>query len=216
MSHEQERARMVDEQLRGRGINDERVLGACGTVPRHLFVPKEFRRDAYADHPLPIGAGQTISQPFIVALMTQLLRLQGHERVLEVGGGSGYQTAILSELALDVYTVERVPELATSLLRRVQRLGCMNVHARCANGSLGWSEHAPFDGIVVSAAAPHVPEALTAQLGEGGRMVMPVGPPQAQVLIALEKRQGRLYREEVTTCVFVPLIGEHGWPEEAS
>jgi len=216
MSYEPQRLRMVEEQLRARGITDARVLAACERIPRHQFVPKEYQRDAYADHPLPIGAGQTISQPFIVALMTQLLRLQGHERVLEVGGGSGYQTAILSELALEVYTVERVPELVRVLERRLQRLGCLNVHARCANGSLGWPEHAPFEGIVVSAAAPQVPEALTAQLAEGGRLVLPIGSLQAQTLVIVHKQHGQLSTAEVTGCVFVPLIGAYGWREEPS
>jgi protein-L-isoaspartate(D-aspartate) O-methyltransferase len=211
---ERERLRMVHEQLLGRGITDERVIAAFRKVPRHLFVPKELQDEAYADHPLPIGSGQTISQPYIVALMTQLLRLQGHERVLEIGAGSGYQTAILAELALEVFSVERLPELTRTLADRLTHLGYFNVRVTSGNGSLGWPEHAPYDGIIVTAAAPHIPAPLAAQLAEGGRMALPIGPHHAQVLIAAEKRTGTLHTKEITSCVFVPLIGDHGWPEQ--
>ena len=212
MSFEELRARMVEEQLRARGLTDERLLAAFRKVPRHLFVPAEFQKEAYADHPLPIGGGQTISQPYIVALMTQHLRLQGHERVLEIGAGSGYQTAILAELALEVFAVERLPELLHAVGQRLSELGYLNVHFNAGNGSLGWPEHAPYDAILVSAAAPEVPRPLIGQLAEGGRMVLPIGPHQAQMLVEVEKRRGTIHRKEIASCVFVPLIGEHGWP----
>jgi protein-L-isoaspartate(D-aspartate) O-methyltransferase len=213
MAFEVERQRMVQEQLQRRGILDPRVLTAFLKVPRHLFVPEAAWDQAYADHPVPIGAGQTISQPYIVALMTQLLRLQGHERVLELGTGSGYQLAILAELALDVYSVERVPELAAQALRRVEALGYLNVSMTTGNGSLGWPEHAPFDAIVVTAAAPQIPPPLVGQLAEGGRLVIPIGPSDSQRLVLAEKRDSQLYLQDVTRCVFVPLIGEYGWPD---
>ncbi len=212
MTFDEQRRRMVDEQLRSRGIREERVLTAFLKVPRHLFVPDELQRDAYADHPIPIGAGQTVSQPYMVALMTQLLRLQGHERVLEIGTGSGYQLAILAELALEVYSVERLPDLATTAVSRLERLGYLNVHLSSGNGSLGWAEHAPYDGVVVAAGAPGIPTPLVDQLADGGRLVIPIGPPEAQTLTLVEKRGQRIQQTSVTTCVFVPLIGEHGWP----
>lgn len=216
MSPERQRARMVEEQLLARGIGEERVVTAFRKVPRHLFVPQELQKEAYADHPLPIGSGQTISQPYIVALMTQLLRLQGHERVLEIGAGSGYQTAILAELALEVYSVERLPELVAATSARLEALGYTNVHLRCANGSLGIPEEAPFEGIIVTAAVPRIPDPLAGELMEGGRLVLPVGPPHAQVLIQAERHHGTLQTREITSCVFVPLIGEYGWPSESS
>ena len=215
MAFEEERERMVIEQLRARGVTDARLLEAFRTVPRHLFVPEELQEQAYTDHPLPIGAGQTISQPYMVALMTEWLHLQGHERALEIGAGSGYQTAILAALALEVFTVERIPDLARTVSERLTRLGYLNVHVTTGNGSLGWPEHAPYDAILVTAAAPEVPQPLVAQLAEGGRMVLPIGPPDGQMLIRVEKRQGKLHRRDVAHCVFVPLIGEHGWPPGA-
>ena len=207
-----ERRRMVDEQLRARGLKDERLLVAFRDTPRHLFVPEEFRQDAYADRPLPIGSAQTISQPYMVALMVDRLRLKGHERVLEIGGGSGYQTAILSQLALDVFSVERLPELLAAARERLTTLGYLNVHFTAGNGSLGWSEHAPYDAIIVSAAAPSVPQSLIDQLAEGSRMVLPIGPPEGQMLIEVEKRRGAVSQKPVASCVFVPLVGEYGWP----
>ena len=215
MNLDRHRERMVAEQLIARGIRDERVLAAFRKIPRHRFLPREHEGQAYADHPIPIGGGQTISQPYIVALMTELLRLQGHERVLEVGAGSGYQTAILAELALEVFSVERLPELAASASARLESLGYLNVHVRAANGSLGWSEHAPYDGIIVAAGAPSIPDSLADQLAEGGRLVLPIGPPHAQVLVQGEKVRGALHSREITNCVFVPLIGEQGWPGAA-
>ena len=209
---EAHRRRMVEEQLRARGLTDPRLLAAFLRVPRHHFVPESLQHEAYADHPLPIGAGQTISQPYIVGLMTSHLRLQGHERVLEVGAGSGYQTAILAVLALEVYAVERLPELLTPAEERLRRLGSLNIHLTTGNGSLGWPEHAPYDAILVSAAAPSVPEPLLEQLAIGGRMVLPVGPPEAQMLIQVEKRPSGMQRRELANCVFVPLHGVYGWP----
>ena len=214
MTFDEQRARMVEEQLKGRGLAEERLLNAFRKVPRHLFVSREFQHEAYADHPLPISSGQTISQPYIVALMTYALRLQGHERVLEIGTGSGYQTAILAELALEVFSVERLPDLLTAVKERLQALGCYNVHLSTGNGSLGWPEHGPYDGILVSAAAPRIPEPLLDQLADNGRMVLPIGPPDAQMLTQIEKRQGAIHRKEIASCVFVPLLGQYGWPAE--
>ena len=213
MSVDPQRLRMVEEQLRGRGIADPRVLAAFRKVPRHQFVPAELGQEAYADRPLPIGAGQTISQPYMVALMVNCLHLQGHERVLEIGAGSGYQTAILSELALEVYAVERLPELLSEAARRLSALGCLNVHLTPGNGSLGWPEHAPYDAIIVSAAAPDIPNPLLAQLVDHGRMVLPLGPQAGQTLIEVEKHHGTVTRKDVASCVFVPLLGRHGWPD---
>ena len=210
---EAERRRMVDEQLKARGIRDERVLAAFLNVPRHLFVPEALHMEAYADHAVPIGSGQTISQPYIVAAMTQALRLQGHERVLEIGTGSGYQLAILAELALEVYSVERLPQLASQATARLERLGYLNVRMRMANGSLGWPEQAPFEGIAVTAAAPEIPEPLVEQLADGGRMVIPIGSQQAQALVVAERHGNQLHTQELAGCVFVPLIGQYGWSE---
>lgn len=215
MAFEEPRRRMVQEQLELRGINDPRLLEAFRWVPRHLFVPPEQQAQAYEDHPIPIGAGQTISQPYMVALMVQLLKLQGHERILEVGTGSGYQLAILAELALEVYSVERLPELAAGALRRLESLRFLNVHVSPGNGSLGWPEHAPYDGIVVAAGSPGIPQPLVDQLVDGGRLVIPVGSPQTQTLTLAEKRSGQVRLTALTPCVFVPLVGEHGWPAES-
>lgn len=213
MTPEEQREQMVREQLQGRGLTDPRLLRVFRKMPRHLFVPPECQQAAYTDHPLPIGAKQTISQPYMTALMTNCLRLQGHERVLEIGTGSGYQTAILAELALEVYSIERLQELLSKAVVRMEALGYTNVHLSVANGSPGWPEHAPYDAILVTAAAPEIPEPLLTQLADGGRLVLPIGPPQAQMLIEVEKRHGTLHRREVTSCVFVPLVGKHGWPD---
>ena len=214
MEFEEQRERMVEDQLKARGLTDERLLAAFRKVPRHLFIPEEFQSQAYADHPLPIGSNQTISQPYIDALMTSYLQLQGHERVLEVGAGSGYQTAILAELALEVFSVERLPELLQGVRNRLTQLGYLNVHLSAGNGSLGWPEHAPFDAILVSAAAPEVPAPLIEQLGDSGRMVLPVGSQDSQMLIQVEKRRGGVFRRNITGCVFVPLLGTFGWPSD--
>ena len=212
MTFDEQRARMVEEQLKARGLTDARLLAAFRKVPRHLFVAPEFQQDAYADRPLSIGGGQTISQPYMVALMTSCLHLQGHERVLEVGSGSGYQTAILAELALEIYSVERLPELLHVVEERLGDLGYANVHLTPGNGSLGWPAHAPYDGIIVTAAAPEVPPPLLEQLGDGSRMVLPIGPQESQTLMEIEKRYGVVHQRKVAHCVFVPLMGQYGWP----
>lgn len=213
MTLEAQRRRMVSEQLEARGITASRVLSAFLKVPRHLFVPDAFQHEAYADHPIPIGAGQTISQPYIVALMTELLRLQGHERVLEIGTGSGYQVAILAELALEVYSVEQLPELMQEAQSRLSALGYANVHLTVGDGSPGWPEHAPYDGILVAAAAPRVPPPLLAQLADQGRLAIPLGEGEAQTLTLIEKRGTALARTPIIPCVFVPLHGRYGVPD---
>lgn len=204
---------MVERQIRRRGIRDGRVLDVFRSVPRHLFVPPRWRDQSYEDHPVDIGYGQTISQPYIVALMSEALRLRGHERVLEIGTGSGYQTAILASLCSHVYTVERIAELSAAARRVLDELGYANVSYRVGDGTLGWPEEAPFDGIMVTAAAPSVPESLKSQLGEGGRLVMPVGGRGGQDLIVLKRRGEEFERERLCGCVFVRLIGHEGWPE---
>jgi protein-L-isoaspartate(D-aspartate) O-methyltransferase len=208
-----QRQKMVAAQLRARGIRDERVLAAMGRVPRHLFVADEYRDSAYEDHPLPIGDGQTISQPYIVAFMLEALALDASETVLEIGTGSGYQTALLAELARQVYSVERIESLALKAEAILQRLGCSNASLIVGDGSRGLSEHAPFDAIVVSAAAPRVPQPLLEQLREGGRMVIPVGPADAQELQLVRKPEGRTVVTNLEGCRFVPLIGEQGYGE---
>ena len=207
-----ERELMVRDQLQARGIIDERVLETFRRMPRHLFVPASEQANAYADRPLAIGSGQTISQPYIVALMTQVLRLQGHERILEIGTGSGYQGAILAELALELYSVERVRELAEAALHRWKSLGYLNVHVRISEGGLGWPEEAPFEAIIVTAGAPRIPPPLIDQLAPGGRLVIPVGSQETQRLTLVERRGVRVEVTEIGDCVFVPLLGEYGWP----
>ena len=211
--YEGERERMVEEQLIRRGIVDERVLEAMRRVPRHLFVPEHLRHLAYRDSPLPIGEGQTISQPYIVALMTQALELKGSEKVLEIGTGSGYQAAILSLLAREVYTVERILSLARRAERILARLGYTNVRVKVGDGSLGWPEHAPYEAIIVTAATEQVPPPLREQLADGGRLVAPVGGRWSQTLIRLRRRGDQFVREHLTAVVFVPLVGEYGWRE---
>jgi len=205
---------MVRTQIVRRGVRDERVLAALESVPRHLFVPEEYRHAAYDDNPLPIGSSQTISQPYIVALMTELLKLTGEERVLEIGTGSGYQAAILGMLAKEVHTVEYVPELATKAEKVLNELGIENVHVHIGDGSLGWPQSAPYGGILVAAAAPQAPKTLLKQLDEGGRMVLPVGGRGTQNLEVWE-RDGDRFKSRVETAVaFVPLRGEKGWDRE--
>jgi protein-L-isoaspartate(D-aspartate) O-methyltransferase len=208
-----ERELMVSAQLRARGISDERVLEAMARVPRHEFVDEEYREQAYEDHPVPIGEGQTLSQPYIVAIMLEALSLTGSEKVLEVGTGSGYQTALLAELAHEVYSVERHTSLAHSAESVLHRLGYRNVNVLAGDGSQGLPPHAPFDAIIVSAAAPRIPPALFEQLREGGRMVVPVGPAYAQELQLVHKQSGRTAVTNLEGCRFVPLIGGQGYPD---
>lgn len=206
------RERMVEAQLRGRDIVDERVLEAMGTVPRHLFVPADMRQRAYADGPVRLDQGQTISQPYIVALMAQLLELKGGETVLEIGTGSGYQAAILSVLAARVYSLERIPELASQAEKRLSKLGYDNVEVLEGDGSNGLPEHAPYAAIVVTAAAPKPPEPLKEQLAPEGRLVVPVGSQDGQMLERWRKgKGGALSQERIAPVAFVPLLGEHGW-----
>jgi len=212
-SFSRQREQMVNEQLRARGILDERVLGAMSRVPRHEFVADEYREQAYEDHPVPIGEGQTLSQPYIVAIMLQALSLTGPERVLEIGTGSGYQTALLAELAREVYSLERHASLAQSAEEILHRLGYKNVYVRVGDGSQGLAGHAPFEASIVSAAAPRIPSTLFEQLSEGGRMIVPVGPAYAQQLQLVQKQNGERVVELLEGCRFVPLIGGHGYPE---
>jgi protein-L-isoaspartate(D-aspartate) O-methyltransferase len=201
------RQRMVETQLLKRGINDRAVLCAFRRVPRHKFVPRRYINESYADYPLSIGSGQTISQPYIVALMTQCLQLKPTDRVLEVGLGSGYQAAILAEIVLGVYTLERITVLAQGAQKRLEDLGYHNIEVKIGNGVLGWPQNAPFDAIIVTAATAQVPAALLGQLRAGGRMAIPLGGRFSQVLTVLEKQaQGRYKRQEICGCVFVPLV----------
>lgn len=205
------RAEMVERQLRGPGreIRDERVLAAMGKVPRHEFIPRESRRFAYADSPLPIGHDQTISQPFIVAFMTEQLQPQPGDRVLEIGTGSGYQAAVLAELVKEVCTIEIVKALAERARRDLDRLGYRNVAVKAADGYKGWPEKAPFDAVIVTCAPDHIPKPLIEQLKEGGRMIIPVGPEGAvQSLYVMTKKEGRMTRESVLPVRFVPMTGE--------
>jgi protein-L-isoaspartate(D-aspartate) O-methyltransferase len=202
---------MVESQLRTRGIRDERVLTAMFHVPRHEFVSEEHRDQVYEDHPIPIGEGQTLSQPYIVAIMLQALALDPSDVVLEVGTGSGYQTALLSELTREVYSVERHASLAHAAEATLARLGYTNVKVLLGDGSHGLAERAPFDAIVVSAAAPQIPPPLFEQLREGGRMVVPVGPPHAQELQLVRKQAGQPVVANLEGCRFVPLIGSEGY-----
>ncbi len=210
-----QRARMVAQQLAARGISDPAVLAAFRAVPREAFVPPEQRQDAYRDSPLPIGESQTISQPFVVALMVEALEISGGDRVLEIGTGSGYAAAILSQVAAEVYTVERHPSLAREAERRCAELGYRNVHIRVGDGTLGWPEHAPYDAIVVSAAAPEVPEPLAEQLAVAGKLVIPVGAsPYTQELLRLTRTGPEtLVRENLGGVAFVPLVGAEGWQD---
>ena len=208
------RQQMVQSQLRARGVRDQRVLAAMARVPRHEFVPERFHSQAYEDHPIPIGFGQTISQPYIVALMLEALAVQPGDIVLEIGTGSGYQAALLAELASHVYSIERHAPLAQNAEHILRKLGYTNVNVLVGDGSQGLPERAPFNAIIVAAAAPQLPAALLAQLGEGGRMVVPVGPPAAQELQLVHKRQGQPVISYLEGCRFVPLIGGEGYPAD--
>jgi protein-L-isoaspartate(D-aspartate) O-methyltransferase len=201
------REKMVETQIKARGVKDSRVLSALLKVERHRFVPEKYLDSAYSDQPLPIGEGQTISQPYIVALMTELLELKGNEKVLEIGTGSGYQAAILAELAKEVYSVEIVEPLASMAKKRLSELGYQNVIVKAGDGYLGWPEAAPFDAIIVTAAPDHIPKPLIEQLKEGGRMVVPVGT-HTQELIKIVKRSGKMETTNVIPVVFVPMTGE--------
>jgi protein-L-isoaspartate(D-aspartate) O-methyltransferase len=212
LTFEEERALMVSRQLKGRGIHDPGVLGAMGRVPRHLFVPESRRSSAYGDFPLPIGDGQTISQPYMVAIMTQSLDLTGAERVLEIGTGSGYQAAVLAEMVREVVSVERISQLADRANARLVDLGYSNVEVCVSDGTLGWPQRGPYQGIMVTAGAPYVPKPLQAQLDIGGRLVIPVGERHSQVLeIHTKVEEERFKIRQDTACRFVDLIGEHGW-----
>jgi protein-L-isoaspartate(D-aspartate) O-methyltransferase len=208
---ERERERMVQEQLVRRGITDRRVLEAMSRTPRHLFVEEALRDRAYGDHPLPIGEQQAISQPYIVALMTQLLQLEGREKVLEVGTGSGYQTAILAALARRVCSIERLPALALRSRALLEGLGLNNVWVRVGNGALGWPDEAPFDRILVTAGGPAVPPPLFEQLTEGGRMVAPIGDATNQTLTLVERVGGQMRTTPCGDCSFVKLVGRYAW-----
>lgn len=202
---------MVAVQLRRRGVKDERVLEAMSRIPREEFVPPELQAHAYEDEPLPIGGGQTISQPYMVAVMTAALQLKASDKVLEIGTGCGYQAAILSALSKEVYSVEIRPDLAHSATERLARLGFVNVHVHCGDGSEGWPEFAPYDAIVIAAATPLLPEPLLQQLAEEGRLVAPVGDPSHQNLVCVRKQANAISYEWHEGCRFVPLVGRFGW-----
>jgi len=206
----QQRAEMVDVQLRGRGIHDERVLRAMEIVPRHEFVPWQLQREAYHDSPVPIGEGQTISQPYIVAHMLQALRLNPDDRVLEIGTGTGYEAAVMSRIVREVYTIERLNTLAEAARNIFDRLGYTNIHTKLGDGNRGYPEASPYDAIVVAAAAPRVPDALLDQLKSGGRMIVPVGSADLQQLTLLTRHDGTFQTQSLDACRFVPLVGDEG------
>lgn len=206
------RGRMVEQLRNHYKIADQRVLSAMNVVPRHLFVPSALQSQAYKDNALPLSVGQTISQPFIVARMTELLQLTGRERVLEIGSGSGYQTAVLASLARKVYAIERIESIAATAKERLMHLGYRNISYRVADGTVGWPIYAPFDAILVAAGGPEIPEPLVEQLAVGGRMVIPIGSEQrSQSLVCITKTEKGYTTEDCGPCAFVPLIGEHGW-----
>ena len=207
------RERMVERLRTHYRIADERVLEAMRRVPRHLFVPEALQGNAYGDHALPIDANQTISQPYIVARMTELLELDDRSRVLEIGAGSGYQTAVLAALGAQVYAIERIPDLARAAQARIRSLGIYNATVKCFDGTLGWSAHAPYDGILVAAGGPDLPLPLMEQLAVGGRMVLPVGQSrESQRLVRVVRTEQGYEQEDHGACAFVPLIGRFGWP----
>jgi len=208
------REKMVTTQIEARGIHDYRVLEAMRKVPRHLFVGEALQDQAYGDFPLPIGEGQTISQPYIVAEMTQALEVTPDDRILEIGTGSGYQTAILAELAFRVYSIERVRELFVGSRKLLDQLGYHNVILKCSDGTLGWPSESPFEAIIVTAGAPDVPEKLVQQMAVGGRMVIPVGNRFSQTLLKIRRDEDGAHTTDLGGCRFVKLIGEHGWKAE--
>ncbi|MBW2645518.1 MAG: protein-L-isoaspartate(D-aspartate) O-methyltransferase [Deltaproteobacteria bacterium] len=212
--YSKQRTRMINNHLMARGITDERVLKTMATVPRHLFVDEGIRDQAYSDNPLPIGSRQTISQPYIVGLMTEALELKGTEKVLEIGTGCGYQTAILAELAERVFSIERIASLAFKAQRTLDSLHYYNILIRAGDGTYGWSEESPFDAIIATAGAPKIPETLKEQLAVGGRLVIPVGSQSSQTLLKitrLSEKTDDVEIEDLCGCRFVDLIGEHGW-----
>jgi protein-L-isoaspartate(D-aspartate) O-methyltransferase len=213
VEHESARRAMVETQIARRGVKDAGVIAAMNAVPRHAFVPVEVRDRAYEDGPLPIGGGQTISQPYMVAAMTAALRLSGSERVLEIGGGCGYQAAVLAVMAREVVTIEYRSELATATAARLAEMGYENIHVHCGDGTLGLAEFAPFDAILVAAGAPAVPPPLLAQLADGGRMAIPVGTLKNQELQLVERSRDTFQTSVLDTCRFVPLMGAHGWKD---
>ena len=213
MSYIEDRRQMVETQLKRRGIKDPLVLEAMGKVPRHEFVPSESLSSAYYDGPLPIGCGQTISQPYMVAAMTEALGLKGDEKVLEIGTGSGYQAAVLAEIAGEVYTIERHAALANRAETILKEFGYSNVHVSVSDGTVGLADKAPFDGIIVTAGAPHIPESLKEQLADGGRLVIPGGGRFMQSLMKVTRHGDTCRQEDLFGCVFVPLVGEEGWRE---
>jgi protein-L-isoaspartate(D-aspartate) O-methyltransferase len=206
--------RMVEEQIIARGIHDQRVIEAMRKVARHLFLEEALQSQAYNDYPLPIGHGQTISQPYMVALMTEVLELKGHEKVLEIGTGSGYQTAILAGLAEKVYSVERIGELAAKARRILDQMNCYNVEIKIFDGTYGWKEKEPFDAIMVTAGAPEMPQPLLDQLAFGGRMVIPVGEAGLQDLFQVIRTENGFVKKNLGGCRFVKLVGKHGWEDD--
>ncbi|MBI5074552.1 MAG: protein-L-isoaspartate(D-aspartate) O-methyltransferase [Nitrospirae bacterium] len=216
MDYQRLRDLMIENQLIPRGIKDPRVLEAMRQVPRHIFAGGHNLAAAYDDMALPIGEGQTISQPYMVAVMTELLALKGTEKVLEIGTGSGYQGAMLAELAKEVYTIERIGALADRAATEYRTLGYDNIHVRTGDGTLGWPEAAPFDRIIITAASPQIPDPFLEQLGMNGILVIPVGSRYSQQLLKITKTPHGLKEEYHTPCVFVPLIGKYGWEKESS
>ena len=210
------RLKMVEEQIIGREIRDPRVIAALKKVPRHLFVEEALQSQAYNDRPLPIGDKQTISQPYMVALMTEALKLKGKERVLEIGAGSGYQTAILAELAQEVFSVERIRTLAIKARKLLYELGYFNVEIKIFDGTYGWAEKGPFDAIIVTAGSPDIPQPLYEQLSMGGRLVIPVGDVSLQDLFLITKTEEGMKKEDLGGCRFVKLIGRYGWEDEGT
>jgi len=213
MKEDEARLKMVREQIISRGISEPKVLSAMQKVPRHKFIDEEFFSEAFSDYPLPIGDGQTISQPYMVALMTQCLELKGGEKVLEIGLGSGYQAAVLAEIAKEVYSIERFAGLARRAEKNLLSLHYSNIKIKIGDGTLGWQEFSPFDGIIVTAGAPEVPISLTEQLAEGGRLVIPIGGKFMQTLSVFKKEDRKLTQKDICSCAFVPLIGEEGWKD---
>jgi protein-L-isoaspartate(D-aspartate) O-methyltransferase len=211
LNYEGARQKMLDSQIRARDVRDPRVLEAIRKVPRHLFVEEALRDRAYLDKALPIGEKQTISQPYMVAAMSEALALRGRDRVLEIGTGSGYQTAVLAELAESVFSVERIASFVPLARARLESLGYYNVLIKVGDGTIGWSEHAPYDAIVVTAGAPEIPRPLLDQLKLGGRLVMPLGPEEAQMLVRVRRDEDGFHEEALGECRFVKLIGRHGW-----